>query len=183
MLELHIARLQLDTLGFANQEDRVELVTTAQALFQKAVLKGKLSKVWAKLTGRADHLLDLTTVQNSNAIVARHDKGAQVIPVARIRGSESRTKDFDSHFNPLQNHTQQRWISIAKAWLTGVNLPPVQLVQVDDAYFVRDGHHRISVARAMGQTYIDANVTSWEVYEPKPRTKPSFVCRPVCLTA
>lgn len=183
MLDLHIARLQLDTLTYANQEDKAELVIQAQALSQQAMLKGKFRMVWAKLTRRSPHLLDLATVQASKAIVARHDQGTQVIPLAQIRGSEGRTRDFDSHFNPLQDHTRQRWMSIAKAWLTDVTLPPVQLVQVDDVYFVRDGHHRISVARAMGQTYIDAEVTRWDFYKPKPRTKPSFVCRPVCLTA
>jgi hypothetical protein len=41
-------------------------------------------------------------------------------------------------------------------------LPPVELIQVGDVYFVRDGHHRISVARMMGQDSIDAEVTVWE---------------------
>ena len=183
MFDLHFARQQLDVLGYANQEDKVELVTEAQTLFQQAVLRGKLRKVWAKLTGRSAQLLDLTAVQASKAIVARHDQGTQVIPVAQIRGSEGRTKDFDNQFNPLQDYTQQRWMSIAKAWLNDVNLPPVQVVQVDDVYFVRDGHHRISVARAMGQTYIDAEVTSWDVYKPKPSKTRSFVCRPACSMA
>ena len=183
MFDLHIARQQLNILGYANREDTVELVAEAQALFQHAKLRGKLRAVWAKLTGRSAHLLDLAIVKASKAIVARHNQGTHVIPVAQIRGSEGRTKDFDSHFNPLQNHTSQRWTSIAKAWLTDVKLPPVELVQVDDVYFVRDGHHRISVARAMGQTYIDAEVIRWDVYKPKPCTQPSFVCRPVCSTA
>ena len=182
MFDLHFARQQLDILGYANREDTVELVAETQALFQHAVLKGKLRLVWAKLTGRSPHLLDLSTVKASKAVVASHDKGTQVIPVAQIRGSEGRTKDFDSQFNPLQDYTSQRWISIAKAWLTDVTLPPVQVVQVDDVYFVRDGHHRVSVARAMGQTYIDADVTSWEVYEPKPGRNAPFVYRP-CPTA
>ena len=183
MFDLHIARQQLDAIGYTYQEDNVELVTKAQALFQQAVLRGKLKMVWAKLTGRSPHLLDLTTVEASKTIAARHDQGTQVIPVAQIRGSEGRTKDFDSQFNPLQDYTRQRWMSIAKAWLTAVSLPPVQLIQVDDVYFVRDGHHRISVARALGQTYIDAEVTRWDVYKPKSSKTTPFECRPVCLTA
>jgi hypothetical protein len=54
---------------------------------------------------------------------------------------------------------------VAKARLKGVTLPPVELIQVGDVYFVRDGHHRISVARAFGQEHVDAEVTVWEVTE------------------
>jgi hypothetical protein len=50
-------------------------------------------------------------------------------------------------------------LNIAKLRLEGRPLPPVELIQVGDSYFVRDGHHRISVARAFGQTAIDAQVT------------------------
>jgi hypothetical protein len=49
-----------------------------------------------------------------------------------------------------------------------VTLPAVDLIQIGDVYFVRDGHHRISVGRAMGQEIIDAEVTVWEVAGPLP---------------
>jgi hypothetical protein len=52
---------------------------------------------------------------------------------------------------------------VAEAMYMGVPLPPVHLIQVGDVYFVRDGHHRISVAKALGQTQIEANVTVWNV--------------------
>jgi len=47
----------------------------------------------------------------------------------------------------------------------GANLPPVKLYKFGDAYFVRDGHHRVSVARFRGSNYVDAVVT--ELFEPK----------------
>jgi ParB-like chromosome segregation protein Spo0J len=47
--------------------------------------------------------------------------------------------------------------------LRGVTLPPVELIQVGDTYFVVDGHHRISAARALKVDHIDATVTVWEV--------------------
>jgi hypothetical protein len=56
-----------------------------------------------------------------------------------------------------------RWLRIAAARDQGKVLPPVVLVQVGDVYFVRDGHHRISVARALGQQDIEAQVTLWQV--------------------
>jgi hypothetical protein len=49
----------------------------------------------------------------------------------------------------------------------GVALPPVDVIQVEDAYFVRDGHHRVSVARAMGQQEIEAEITAWQVEFPE----------------
>ena len=56
----------------------------------------------------------------------------------------------------------QRWQSVANALDEGVPLPPVQLIQVGAAYYVRDGHHRVSVNRALGQEVIEADVTVWQ---------------------
>jgi hypothetical protein len=81
----------------------------------------------------------------------------------RIRGSEGRCNDFDTHFRPLTGLSRDRWTSIYCARQEGVALSLVELVQVGDTYYVRDGHHRISVARALGQETIDARVTVWEV--------------------
>jgi hypothetical protein len=73
-------------------------------------------------------------------------------------GSEGRVDDFDSAFNPLTAHTRDRWIGIAVARRQGTVLPPVELIQVGDVYYVRDGHHRISVAKAEGQAEIEARI-------------------------
>ena len=67
-------------------------------------------------------------------------------------------QDFDDQFNPLKERVRERWKRVALAFLRGESLPAVELVEVDNVYFVRDGHHRISVARAMGREYIDADV-------------------------
>jgi hypothetical protein len=69
----------------------------------------------------------------------------------QIYGSESRVQDFNADINPLQDYTMGRWLSIATAMHRGLELPPVILIQIGELYFVRDGHHRISVARAQGQ--------------------------------
>lgn len=183
MFTLQISRLQLDILSFANHEDKVELMAKVQELFRNASLKGKRRKAWAELTGRSPYLIDLAGVKASKILVASYDKGTQAIPLAQIRGSEGRAQDFDSQFNPLQEHTKQRWMAIAKAWLTNVPLPPVQVVQVNDLYFVRDGHHRISVARTMGQTFVDAKVTQWHVYDPKPYPSAPYFCHCACSAA
>jgi hypothetical protein len=91
-----------------------------------------------------------------------------MVPLDRIRGSESRNRDFDCDFNPLQNHTEERWLRVATAREQSKSLSPVRLIQVGDIYFVRDGHHRISVARALGQPEIEAEVEVWQMGETQP---------------
>jgi hypothetical protein len=96
-------------------------------------------------------------------LTSRTYAGIETVPIRRIQGSQGRSQDFDPDFNPLQDRTQVRWLSVARARQGGKSLPPVKLVQVKDLYFVQDGHHRISVARALGQQDIDAEVSVWGV--------------------
>lgn len=79
----------------------------------------------------------------------------------RIAGTaqSSRSGEFDSPFCPLVPHLKQRWLSVAMRCQAGRSLPPVDLVLVDGCYFVIDGHHRVSVARALRLGTIDAYVT------------------------
>lgn len=88
--------------------------------------------------------------------------------IERILGSEGRSSDFDRDFNPLRDHNKGRWLGVAAARQRGKPLPPVALIQVGDVYFVQDGHHRISVARALGQWAIEASVVVWQVDGPLP---------------
>jgi hypothetical protein len=78
-------------------------------------------------------------------------------------GSESHRNDFDANFYPLRESMRERWECIAGLCLNGASLPAVDLIQVGAEYFVRDGHHRISVARVQGWEYVDAQVTVLEV--------------------
>jgi hypothetical protein len=114
------------------------------------------------MTRRERRLLDLATIEAGCNIHTRHYLGVQTVFIEQIRGSESRSADFDSLFYPRQGHTQQRWVSIAAARMIGSLLPPVELIQVGDGYFVRDGHYRISVARALGEEVVEAQVTVWQ---------------------
>ena len=74
-------------------------------------------------------------------------------------GVLGRYRDFDRAFLPIQTRTKARWISVDRAHYEEIILPPVELYQIGEVYFVRDGNHRVSVARERGQTYIDAFVT------------------------
>jgi hypothetical protein len=141
---------------------------TSEAAYNVARSRALRGRVWSKLTGQPNSLLSLSDVSATCDVGARRHAGIRTVRMEKIRGSEGRCNDFDRDFYPLQEHTAGRWRSIARAREMGKPLPPVDLVQVGDTYFVLDGHHRISVARTMGQMAIEAKVTEWQVEDPLP---------------
>lgn len=80
------------------------------------------------------------------------------VPLADVVGTLARTSDFDDGFRLVNHALRDRWQRLATAMLAGVDPPPVELVQLGDLYFVVDGHHRVSVARALGRDSIPARV-------------------------
>ena len=133
-------------------------------VFEQLYHQGVRRQFWSRLTGRRRRLLNLAEVQQHLTIHTRTYAGVRLVPIDQICGSENRCADFDGDFRPLKYHSQARWASIALAHQQDIALPPIELVQIDDCYFVRDGHHRISVARALGQREIEAEVTVWECH-------------------
>jgi hypothetical protein len=115
-------------------------------------------EVLAKLAGRPNQLLSYEAVKRSLKLGGPIYRGVRTVPVAQIIGSVDRYRDFDEVFLPKQDSTANRWKSIARAFYSDVGLPPVRLYKVGDAYFVVDGHHRVSVAREQGIEFIDAEV-------------------------
>jgi hypothetical protein len=85
--------------------------------------------------------------------------GVQTIPLDSVVGSVDRTRDFDRQFRPTSGRPRERWQRIAAAQRRGESMPPISVYRIGDMHFVRDGHHRVSVARAVGWRYIDAEVT------------------------
>jgi hypothetical protein len=92
--------------------------------------------------------------------------GRRTVPVKSIVGSEGRYGDFDDEFLPLQSSSEEKWRSVYAALRRGEGLPPVSLLQVGDAYFVRDGNHRVSVARWLGVEALDAEVVELRAANP-----------------
>jgi hypothetical protein len=119
-------------------------------------------QLWSRLTCRPRCLLNLAEVQQHLTVHTRSHAGVRLVPIDHICGSENRCADFDVDFRPLKSHSHLRWASIALARQQDIALPLIELVQINDRYFVRDGHHRISVAKALGQREIEAEVTVWE---------------------
>jgi hypothetical protein len=150
----------------AQSEEKMEnylelqsLGDTSANLFYKALAAGRNHKFFGKLTRRPSCLMDLGSYHSHSW--NGHYAGEQEVALDDIRGTEGRQNDFDDRFHPLTEHSRQRWQSVARAFEAGIDLPPVELIRVGEVYFVRDGHHRISVARALGLTTIMARVTAW----------------------
>ncbi len=80
------------------------------------------------------------------------------VPVANVVGSVGRSDDFDADFRPLGKHLARRLQWVTSAHAAGEILPPVELVQLGDLYFVVDGHHRVAAARGSGQLVVTARV-------------------------
>ena len=141
---------------------------SAATLYARSRRDGRRGRFWPTSTRGSRRLLDLSEIEGTCRVDARCYAGLHTVPIEQIRGSEGRSNDFDRGFHPLQDHCMSRWLRVAKARDQDKVLPPVVLVQVGDVYFVRDGHHRISVARALGQLDIEAEVTVWHVSGPLP---------------
>ena len=141
---------------------------TALNRFNATLRKGKFARLLRRALRHPQSLSDLNVLKPTLGLRASFYSGMQVVPVRSIIGSESRTNDFDMDFYPLRGASRERWVNMAMAYLAGLQLPSVKLIQVDDVYFVRDGHHRISVSRAFGQLAMDAEVITWKVLPPFP---------------
>ena len=85
--------------------------------------------------------------------------GILVIPLERVVGSVDKVRDFDRGFRPTTNRSRARWERLAEAYRRGETIPPIDVYKLGDLYFVRDGHHRVSVAKALGLDLIEAAVT------------------------
>jgi hypothetical protein len=107
-------------------------------------------------------ILPFEEVVDALGRVAEHDRGLQTIDLDSIVGTVDRTKDFDRNFRPTSPRLRARWQRIAEAQRRGESFPPISVYRIGELHFVRDGHHRVSVARSLGRKDIDAYVTEVE---------------------
>src|SRR5579859_1174200 len=126
--------------------------------FEHARRKASWRSVINRLTGRRTELLRFEEVRRQLRAQGRHAAGARPVLLDSIVGSVGRYRDFDTAFLPLQSQTKRRWLSINRAHYEDLTLPPVELYKLGETYFVKDGNHRVSVARERGQVYVDATV-------------------------
>lgn len=128
--------------------------------FSKARNKALFNELQHFLAPDDSKLLSFSEIKEMLKPKSEVYKGMQVVPVKLIVGSEGRYHDFDNHFFPKNAHLKNRWTSIDQAHLKDIILPPIVLYEIGGVYFVRDGNHRVSVARSQGVESIDAEVVS-----------------------
>jgi hypothetical protein len=149
---------------YGRSADKGQNQQWAANLFQQAARQASLHSIISWLRRRDNRLWHLHPSTPTRQIGKRH---LEQVRLDQIKGSTSnRCHDFDNQFRPLQSHTQTRWLSVAAAYRSR-DLAPVDLIKVDNAYFVVDGHHRLSVAQALGQTEITANVIDYAIEPPQ----------------
>lgn len=131
--------------------------------FDSALFKAFWRRIATWLTGKKNELLPYDEVRQLVPMSGQHDLGLTQVPIDAIIGSVGRFRDFDRAFFPTQDQTRDRWISIDKARYQEIPLPAVELYKIGEIYFVKDGNHRVSVARKRGQAYVDAYVIEVDV--------------------
>ncbi|GAA0214588.1 ParB N-terminal domain-containing protein [Saccharothrix mutabilis subsp. mutabilis] len=130
--------------------------------FLRARRRQVLSRLAAWLRREPDDvniMLPFHEVVEALGVVSERRLGVQTIRLDSIVGSVDRTRDFDRRFRPTSARTRERWQRLALATRRGEAVPPIEVYRVGDLHFVQDGHHRVSVAHALGLETIDAYVT------------------------
>ena len=147
-----------------------QILGTGQLLRERALLlfhrqknQGFLRRLWMFLIRRSARLRSFDEAIAGARVESGHSAGARPVPIEKIRGSLGKTGEFDDQFHPRREENRFRWMDVAIARLSGRDLPAVDLIELDGFYYVRDGHHRISVAQALGQQYIDAEITRMHI--------------------
>lgn len=127
--------------------------------FQNARSRAFWQAISGLLRGKSAELLSFEEIRDKLRLNEESYKGLQDIPLDKIKGSVGRYKDFNRSFLPLSNDMQERWSRVYAVANGMMGLPPIEVYQVGDVYFVRDGNHRVSVAMQMGAKTIQAHVT------------------------
>lgn len=131
----------------------------AERAFMRSARARRRAAVMRRLRRGAGSDGRLAVYDERQASRGRVERGIREIPLCAIRGTvePSRASMFDSAFRPTPA-AQSRWQRVWVAEHRGQVLPPISVTRVGDAYAVRDGHHRVSVARARGAATIDATL-------------------------
>ncbi|MBO5608663.1 MAG: transcriptional regulator [Treponema sp.] len=128
--------------------------------FNKAHNKALFNEIQHILNPEEATLISFTDIKKMIRPQNEVYKGMEIVPIKLIVGSEGRYNDFDNHFFPKSVFLSRRWERVDSAVLQDITLPPISLYEVGGLYFVRDGNHRVSVAKMKGQEVIDAEVVS-----------------------
>ena len=130
--------------------------------FESARRQALLAGVKAWFSGRAHHLLPFDAVRAHLRQQHSLYQGLRLAPMEKIVGSVGRYQEFTRTFLPLSDSMRERWVEVEAATMQR-GLPPVELYEVGGLYFVKDGHHRVAIARQMGSATIEAHVWAFQL--------------------
>ncbi len=133
---------------------------TSRLRFEQARRQATRAQMSAKLTGEDINLLPFEAIRAMLQQQNPYYRGLIEVPVDAIVGSVGRFKAFTRKFLPLTDSLQERWVAV-DSLASNVGWPPVELYQVGNIYFVKDGNHRVSVARQLGLPTIEAHVLTY----------------------
>ncbi len=136
------------------------MLPEAESDFARARNKALFNEIQHLLTPEEAAMISLKAVRNLIKTQSETYIGMKVIPINKIVGSEGRYKDFDNQFFPKRSIIRERWEHVDEAVIKDIVLPPIKVYELGGLYFVRDGNHRVSVAKAKGVEFIDAEVVS-----------------------
>jgi len=134
----------------------------AQFDFSRARRGRALSRLANRLRGEPGDVMSILPFEEVVEALGRRGErnlGLQTIEIDSIVGTVDRSREFDRSFRPTSGRVRTRWERIAEAQRRGKAMPPIHVYRIGDLHFVKDGHHRVSVARAMGHDKIDSYVT------------------------
>ncbi|MEM7331647.1 MAG: universal stress protein [Chloroflexota bacterium] len=148
--------------------------------FQKARQQAAIQQILARLRGESTELLNYDDISQQLKVTgAPIERGLQEIDLDRIVGSVGRYEDFTRSFLPKKDGNQERWVGVKTAVSDMTGIPPIEVYQVGESYFVQDGNHRVSIARQLGSATISAYVTEVKTRVPlTPDDDPSeLICK------
>ncbi|MDM8529121.1 universal stress protein [Anaerolineales bacterium HSG24] len=122
---------------------------------QRAIME----TIMGQVTGKSTCLLSYDDVRQKLKAGDMAEKGMHEIPLDAIIGSVGRYTDFTRTYLPRRDNDANRWTNVKIATTGLIGLPPISVYQIGDGYFVIDGNHRVSVARQLDATTIEAHVT------------------------
>lgn len=130
--------------------------------FHSARRKAVLGEALSRLTGKNSRMIPYDEVRTQLGAIETPKRTLKEIPLDSIVGTVGRYQDFNRKLLPLNPDDSDRWARVRTAVNDPLGLPPIEVYQIGDAYFILDGHHRASVAREYGSKHIQAYVR--EVY-------------------
>jgi hypothetical protein len=164
--ECSVARYNVGNQSAKEDDGDVDLMNLEEQVdreFTTARRRARLRGLRVRLRGKPGRgtLLSFEKRRRSMRASGGFRRGRATVELSRIVGSAGKHDCFDEGFMPLRAVSCVRWKRADKAFRLGLELPPAILYSLDGLYFVKDGHHTVSVALFHGAEWMDAEVTEF----------------------